>query len=229
MLSQKGEQIKGHISCVCGGAWEKTALGSPFDQGSLCRNKIPDIWFPAATDRQNDTDRRAQGKGERLTLQQVFCKKPSFPHKFMVTSLLSSISASSHLRGQSASCPDDQRRGERRRTEVLSPRTESSQLLQTPNKARPQTPGRREERGENQEVIAISTPNAPPTTHIPGLAFLQTVFPKSIFDDHLTGPKLSGGSGEGLGVWGPDRIPGLPVSGGWDPDSSSSTHLRRWV
>lgn len=113
------------------------------------------IWGPCAETRSPDicslrllTVRmtRAEGhraKGKRLTLQQVFCKKPSFPYKFTVTLLLSSISACFHLRGQSASCLDDQTRV----TAVLIPRAESLQLLQSPSKVRPQTPGRGEERG----------------------------------------------------------------------------------
>ena len=120
----------------------------------------------------------------------MFCKKPSFPHKFMVISLLSSISTSSLLRGQSASCPDDQRGGQRRKTEVLIPRAESFQLLQAPNKVRPGTSGRGEERGKNEEDAASPTPNSTP--YIPGLCFLQTRFPKSIFNDNMTVPKLSG-------------------------------------
>lgn len=81
-------------------------------------------FVPCSDCPSGDTGRRAQGKGERLKLQQVFSKKPSFPREFMVTSPLSGISASSHHGGQSTSCLVDQSGGERRKREVLNPRAE---------------------------------------------------------------------------------------------------------
>lgn len=53
-------------------------------------------------------------------------------------------------------------------------------------------------KGINKEDMVIPTPNPPRTTHTPGLAFLQTRFPNSIFKDHMTVSKLSGAVVKGL-------------------------------
>lgn len=128
-----------------------------------------------------------RAKGERLKLQQVFCKKP-FPCNCMVASLPNSISVSSHHGGQSAGCLGDQR-GAREGTESLNPRAESAESLHL-SQAQPQKSHSEKETGKSWEEMPCSHSNhrGPHSCTF----FFESRFPKSITDDNMSIPRLSG-------------------------------------